>query len=349
MNVVQVSVVLLTLLLGCTFVSCESPDYNDAQEVKLALQLSTNKATTRDISSTAENTLDIAQLKVLVFKVENGIEKFVYIAPSLSMENGGYVVTLRKSANGEAYRLVVIANSGEVLPSISLGTVKNDALRTITFSSFGVWKAAYRYIPMWGESANAQVITETTSLSTITLIRSLARIDVGLSLNGNVAGGLSNFTLRTVSVYRTRDTGYVAPVDATSITNNLVSSVSIPTGAGRNGSLTYTSPDGKSLLSSIYVAETEKGTTNGDQVCLVIGGLFNGTIYYYRVDLSNADGYVPLKRNCRYIVNITEVNVRGYNTEAESIRGEKLLNYGLNISAVAWGSEINTDSGNISL
>ncbi len=344
---------MLILLLGCTIESCENPDNNDVQEVKLALQFRANKAMTRGISSTAESALITSQLKVLVFKVENGTEKFVYVAPPLSVENGGYVVTLRKSGNGEAYRLVVVANSGEVLPSMSLGTIKNDALRTITFTSSGVWKANsdadYRYIPMWGESANAQVITETTALGAITLIRALARIDVGLSLNGNTANGLSNFTLKTVSVYRTRDKGYVVPVDATSITNNLVSSVSIPTDATRNGALTYTSSDGKSLLNSIYVAETEKGMENGNQVCLVIGGLYKGSLSYYRVDLSNADGYVPLKRNCRYIVNITAVNAIGYNTEAEALTGNKTLNYGINISAADWGSEIDAGSGSVSL
>lgn len=85
----------------------------------------------------------------------------------------------------------------------------------ITFGAGGKWNATgttnYTRFPMWGETAAAQVISSATSLGTITLLRALARIDVGCALSGETAAGVNGFTLKSVSVYRTRDKGYAAP------------------------------------------------------------------------------------------------------------------------------------------
>lgn len=102
----------------------------------------------------------------------------------------------------------------------------------ITFDAAGIWNAtgttSYSRFPMWGETAAAQAITPATSLGNITLLRALARIDVGCALSGETAAGLSGFTLKTVSVYRTKNKGYAAPVNGGTITGNVVASVSIP-------------------------------------------------------------------------------------------------------------------------
>ena len=49
----------------------------------------------------------------------------------------------------------------------------------------------YTRFPMWGETAAAQVISSATSLGTITLLRALARIDVGCALSGETAAGVN--------------------------------------------------------------------------------------------------------------------------------------------------------------
>ncbi|MCD8182835.1 MAG: hypothetical protein LUE99_06815 [Bacteroides sp.] len=110
---------------------------------------------TRAISATIENKLDVTQLKVLVFKVSGSTETFAYEAPQIIFKSGNtYTITLRKSMQGESYRLVIIANAGAKLPFIPEGTSKSDALKMITFSSSGAWKANsdtdYTHIPMCG-------------------------------------------------------------------------------------------------------------------------------------------------------------------------------------------------------
>ena len=175
----------------------------------------------------------------------------------------------------------------------------------ITFDAAGIWNAtgttSYSRFPMWGETAAAQAITPATSLGNITLLRALARIDVGCALSGETAAGLSGFTLKTVSVYRTKNKGYAAPVNGGTITGNVVASVSIPPDAGTNGALTYTCPDGKSLIRTIYVAETPQGSRDNN-VCLVVGGTYCGKHAllqgrpHQRGKLYSAEKELPLHR-----------------------------------------------------
>ena len=113
----------------------------DDNEVMLTLRLSLPEterdAATRAITSVEENAIDVAQLKVLVFKAAGTTETFSYEAPQVLLQGGKYTVTLKQSRAGEKYRLVVIANAGKKLPVIPENTSKNDALKMITFGAGG--------------------------------------------------------------------------------------------------------------------------------------------------------------------------------------------------------------------
>ena len=360
----SISAALLRIVTGAVIVlvllACDNgqPDtLADNGEVMLTLRISLPTATdgstaTRAITSNEENAIDIAQLKVLVFKASGSTETFSYEAPQVQLLGGKYMVTLKQSLAGEKYRLAVIANAGKKLPVIPDNTPKSDVLKMITFDAAGIWNAtgttSYSRFPMWGETAAAQAITPATSLGNITLLRALARIDVGCALSGETAAGLSGFTLKTVSVYRTKNKGYAAPVNGGAITGNVVASVSIPPDAGTNGALTYTCPDGKSLIRTIYVAETPQSSRDNN-VCLVMGGTYAGSTHYYRVDLTSGGSYIPLKRNCRYIVNIKAVSNTGYATEAAALTGDKTLVIATSVSAEAWGGQTAAGSGTITM
>lgn len=346
---------LITMLASC---NAGQPDMPAGEEqVMLTLRLSMpgaeGDARTRAITANEENAIDITQLKVLAFKASGASELFDYEAPQVKLQGGKYTVTLRQSRAGEKYRLVVITNAGKKLPVIPEGTLKSDALKMITFTATGKWNTAgttnYKPLPMWGETATAQAMTPSTNLGDITLLRALARIDVGCALTGETAAGISGFTLKSVSVYRTRNKGYVAPVDAGTITGNVVAAVSVPPDAGTNGALTYTCMDGKALVREIYVTETPQGTGREDNVCLVVGGNYGGSTNYYRVDLTSAGNYIPLKRNCRYIVNITKVDNAGYTTEAAAMEGNKTVVIATSVTAEAWSTETENGSGQIAL
>lgn len=355
LRIVTCAVIVLALL------ACDNGQpgtLTDNGEVMLTLRISLPTATdgstaTRAITSNEENAIDIAQLKVLVFKANSSTETFSYEAPQIQLQDEKYIVTLKQSLTGKKYRLVVIANAGKKLPVIPDNTAKNDVLKMITFDATGMWNATgttnYSRFPMWGETTATQAITPATSLGNITLLRSLARIDVGCMLNGETAAGISGFTLKTVSVYRTKNKGYAAPVNGGTITDNVVASVSIPPDAGTNDALTYTCTDGKSLIRTIYVAETPQGNGRDNNVCLVVGGTYAGSTHYYKVDLTSRGSYIPLKRNCRYIVNIKAVNNAGYTTEAAALTGDKTLVIATSISAEAWSGQTSAGSGTITM
>ena len=82
----------------------------DNGEVMLTLRISLPTATdgstaTRAITSNEENAIDIAQLKVLVFKANSSTETFSYEAPQIRLQDEKYIVTLKQSLIGEKYRL----------------------------------------------------------------------------------------------------------------------------------------------------------------------------------------------------------------------------------------------------
>ena len=134
LRIVTCAVIVLALL------ACDNGQpgtLTDNGEVMLTLRISLPTATdgstaTRAITSNEENAIDIAQLKVLVFKANSSTETFSYEAPQIQLQNEKYIVTLKQSLIGEKYRLVVIANAGKKLPVIQDNTAKNDVLKMIT-------------------------------------------------------------------------------------------------------------------------------------------------------------------------------------------------------------------------
>lgn len=181
------------------------------------------------------------------------------------------------------------------------------------------------------------------------LASSIGAYRCGLRTQGRDSNRSQRIRTKTVSIYRTNNKGYAVPVDSKTITDNVVSAVSVPSDAGTNDALTYTCTDDKSLLRTIYIAEAEQGTNKDNNICLVIGGIYTGDTYYYRVDLTVNGSYIPIKRNCRYIVNIKAVNSIGYTTEEEALYGDIVLSVTADLSAEAWGSQTEAGKGTITL
>ena len=151
--------VIVLVLLACD--NGQPGTLADNGEVMLTLRISLPTATdgstaTRAITSDEENAIDIAQLKVLVFKASGSTETFSYEAPQVQLLGGKYMVTLKQSLAGEKYRLAVIANAGKKLPVIPDNTPKIDVLKMITFDAAGIWNAtgttSYSRFPMWAVS-----------------------------------------------------------------------------------------------------------------------------------------------------------------------------------------------------
>jgi hypothetical protein len=207
-------------------------------------------------------------------------------------------------------------------------------------------------IPLWGYAANVRSgdFTDPDGTGrrfsrTIGLVRMLARVDVALSQE---LVAKNTFVLRSVRVYNFNRTGRLIPatdpasnggfdwqrVDASNLHNN--HTPHIPPVAASDFATEWIdrtlAPGQTSLDGEIYLFEAARGTppspSNDDHSgnpCLVIGGSFEGgPVTYYRIDFANHSGdvweYMPLLRNNRYFVTITDIASPGVGSPDEALR-----------------------------
>ena len=325
----------------------------------------------------------VKNLKILVFKTKDAgatlsdqEEKYAYEAKisSVTPQDGGkyykVVARLKGDDNTTPYRLVLIANHSFDADALAEGMSKAEV-----FAASGLkeeftkkWDTndAAATIPMWGES-DAKVITEGVTFSDcfdqtgegktkIHLIRSLARVDVGISFNGDVASEETTpttdvpLTLESVQVYRYA-TSFLVPGTQTNTyySDNGVRKPKpvLPDGmaiAEDTKCLSFTAINDRTSVRDIYIPERLKGSDKSDRPCLVIGGKYNGAAKatYYRLDFIKTpkEGHpkdtaeaLDILRNHRYRFNITKVSGPGYDTPEEALSGEPVNIY---FDVVVW-------------
>jgi len=312
------------------------PDFKtdtNGDEVEFTVQMPglSNVVSTYAITDKEEN--ELQAVDVLAFIVNNkGLanetETFAFRSSgySISTPNAAipgtksFKVSLHKDA-ANYYRFVVLGNVKNQLDAISLtvGEEKSVMMSKLIYEKNGPWYAesatAYNSFPMWGESSQMIVLDNTGSIG-VSLLRSLARIDVSLS-----GAALSNFVITSVSVMNSRSTGLIAPLAANyKAASGTVTAESLPAVIKYNSDmLTYAVPSpGTSLKQQIYVFESAKSALTINQKSsteLVIGGKYNGssTITYYKIAFMDAAGNaLPVLRNYKYSVNISKVTAAGF-------------------------------------
>lgn len=325
----------------------------------------------------------VKSLKILVFKTKDAgatlsdqEEKYAYEAKisSVTPQDGGkyykVVARLKGDDTTTPYRLVLIANHSFDADALAEGMSKAEV-----FAASGLKKAftdkwdtndASATIPMWGES-DAKVITEGVTFSDcfdqtgegktkIHLIRSLARVDVGISFNADVASEETTpttdvpLTLESVRVYRYA-TSFLVPGTQTNtyFRDNGVRKPKpvLPVGvamAEDTKCLSFTAINDRTSVRDIYIPERLKGSDKSDRPCLVIGGKYNGAAKatYYRLDFiktpkeghpKDTEEALDILRNHRYRFNITKVSGPGYDTPEEALSGEPVNIY---FDVVVW-------------
>ena len=184
-------------------------------------------AVTRSLGAEDESTVNT--LDVLVFG-RTGNEKsdedpFLYhVTPRGS--GSSYQVTLKQS-DTPVY-LVLIANARQTVTgklSEMTGQNKGQVLSKLTFDTSQPWPQSgdARYLPMWGESAATTITsgTSTNALGRISLLRAVARIDVGVNFVNDDTAGVgekkgseltgNKFKIKKVLVYNTQNKSQIAP------------------------------------------------------------------------------------------------------------------------------------------
>ncbi|MDO5036458.1 MAG: fimbrial protein [Porphyromonas sp.] len=345
--------ITLLLTLGCSRESWEpnnsrqepTPPAREEKYFVLELQapsLMHSSATNR--AMTAEDEQKIEDLQVLVFKKgsdsEEQNETFLYRANVISQEIDNATgttkikITLRTSTTDQ-YRLVLLGNHPGTMPSLSEGETKSAVFEKIVNTFPDKWDATAgsATLPMWGESNLTTIIDESTTFTdfsgapAIRMIRSLARVDVGIMFEANaqsesVQASDIPFQIKSVSVYRTA-TRYRTPGSQGSLGTTPI----VPAGTAyraENNPIRYELTEaGSSYIREIYIPERAAGNTISDAPCLIIGGYYGegntSEITYYRADFAQGSSYLPILRNHRYRFNITKVSGPGFSSEEEAL------------------------------
>jgi len=322
-------ILLLTHLAACIDEDTATP--RPGKETLLEWKLDVSEATPVDTRAAQKAREEaIASATALVFDKD---DTFAYIAASTvdaSAQTIGVKMRLSASA-ADQYSVMFVANASAAEAALQ-GKTKAEVRQALTFASPGKWDAAATPIPMWGETEKFQVVVGFTT-APVPMTRALARIDVGLNFtsatNGaETAGGLSAdgkpYTLESVTLYRTRTAGYVIPPASGTATPHIPADA--PT---YEEPMTYGPPSevsGNLCVGQIYAAEnTADGAEAGKHTMLVAGISLDGETTYYPIELratNDNSARLPLLRNHRYIINITDITGKGYADEAAALAGK---------------------------
>jgi len=361
--------ILILLILAAT--SClKEPSHisaTNAEEkdvvIKLGIPYVAPRPVTRAIDTPQENAIET--LDILAFKVEGGVETFLYWAEAT--KNAGnddgnkfQSFTAKLRVKDFAQRFVLISNARSKVATLVgsrpsggwTGVEKEPFLSQLTLSLNGDrWKAInaanYTAIPMWGETA-PKIISETTSTisdSPIPMLRMIAKIEV--ELEEKVAGLTDIFKLKSVHLYNTNTSGRIVPKPGTEYiaTNMVAQKASLPaTVSSVVGPIAYTdfNPPGipnVAMKGAIYLFETAAKNTGNflEETCIVVGGVYGSDTQesFYRLDFfpPNSTTHLDILRNHRYACKIIAVKGPGFPTVDDAFRS-KSFNMVANI--LAW-------------
>lgn len=371
---------MLTLFGGCT----NDDDYNngtgsvdkgDAVQLTLELSVPGVSSPTYALSDVDENTLK--EIDILVFKYngENVDETYLYRTHATDIVNNTNGITtskkfkamLQKSTGSDKHRIVLIANARDAVDhairaveeDLESGVVqmtKAEVLARIKFDTNRKWvtnsSEDFDPIPMWGETAATYTITATTTgvtLGAIRLLRSVARIDVGLDMENDYANGFGDrFKMEVVKVYNANGKSLVAPY-AGNVQNRKATLPSLVEGISpMQEPIEYKhTPADFGFIREIYVGEArnkeQEGETldDNDRCFIIIGGYYskdgdpiNETdLSWYRIDFylratggedAKPQERLDVLRNHRYKVNITKIDGPGYKNETDAVNSRPI-------------------------
>ena len=242
--------------------------------------------------------------------------------------------------------IVVVANRelDDIVSGFKKGvTTKVEAMEKMLHTQTGKWLAdgsttgGYTRIPMYGEKVINKITPSMEPITGINMKRMLARIDIH---NNSVT---SNFTVEEVYLANYNTTGYIAPPWNTNgqVTEPAPDTPVLPANSGKmteeGDAILYsvkgnTPYDGEIYTFESLAAEDAGGVgqdgeaSRKDATCLIVKGrIGTGESTFYRVDFTKTGNvgeqveYLPLKRNHKYIITITQALGTGYASFREAL------------------------------
>lgn len=361
------------LFCACSYERIPDDDGNGGKDGELAtVTLKVGPAAneqnipTKGLSDAQEKAINT--LYILAFQPDDsGDYRLKYNATGKPGDGGDgqFSFILRRSLSGAPdTKLLLIANLNPY-PLVNTGMIYSDVQTALTSVELGTAPAfADTGIPMFGFAGNSPdtplEITGNMQPLSASLLRAIARVDVGVGTynetNGEWNKGSVNFDLTEIYVFKPQNRYSLLP-----LANNLeyaaggAPSVTAPSPAGAaatDGRFTYTGTaitNSTFCKSEIYIPEiafnggTVFDENHENRTALVIGGIYNGRTYYYRIDFTTLSGNVEgtaltdVLRNYIYRYSITNVSLPGYTAPEDAYRG-KPVDLTFTASIVDWGT-----------
>lgn len=325
-------------------ISCQQDDSFSPAADSAIINLSVsaaNSGTTMDNDDTASA---IKSLCILQFNADgNAFGTLRHVGMEIAPNSGKYSATLLQSVdNNDKYKLVILANFPDDDYGIfyrmggkSYAEVQQACLSAELSGESNVLEfTAAQPFPMFGIAKDGapQIITETMNLGTVSLVRAVARVDIGIGTknadNNTWNKGGVPLDMTQVQIWKDGKQYAYMPVE-----NNFSSSagalaINSPSPVGGTETKIYGSTyiTGTTYCSEkIYVPEADLlwgdvyDTDHSNRLAIIVGGKYNGSDAetFYRVDFTYDEGSkakMNILRNHVYQFTIKSVKDAGYAT-----------------------------------
>ncbi len=346
--------ILALLFLGaCTndeqFIPDDRQPNGGESGVTISLKFPQSSPGTYAFTEAQENRIN--SLEILVFTgggSANALDdKFAY---SIKVPAGGITDSVGgASVNGnikkvpvklksmkDKQRLILLANKPTDInlstSDTAVGARLGDIIDKLKFSG-SPWRkdnlgSSDPAFPMWGQQTDSIQFHSANSSSPskieINMMRALARIEVGVDLNGSdpALGFGRVFKIDSIYLCNSTDSGYMAPhldyLKSKPANSSLPGVTSIivdkPNQAvKRINYVGYKFANNQSaMLRTIYTSESDSLKGDYKPAFLIVKANYYDENFYYRIDFAENGKYNALLRNNTYLINIVGVRAQGY-------------------------------------
>lgn len=347
-------------------ISCQQDDSFHPTEDSTIINLSVSAANTGTIMDNDESASAIKSLCILQFNVINGnaFGTLRHVGMGTETSSGKYSATLLQSVdNNDKYKLVILANFPDGNYGIfyrmggkSYAEVQQACLSAELAGENNVLDfTAQQPFPMFGiaKDGTPQIIDATMDLGTVSLVRAVARVDIGIGSknadNNTWAKGKVPFAMTQVQIWKDGKQYAYMPVENNFSSSAGVLAINSPSPVGDTETKTYGSTY---ITSTTYCAEKiylpEANLSWGsvfddnhtNRLAIIVGGKYNGSQAetFYRVDFIYDEGSrekMNILRNHVYQFTIKKVEAAGYDT-AELAYNSKPKDLGFEATVEPW-------------
>lgn len=266
----------------------------------------------------------ISTVDVLVFDASGTSQEteatFLYTRYAWQKSGATYRATLLTGNNLNIYFAI---NASELIEQTTLteGMTFQQVRNLLTLQNPADIKVE-NGLPMWGHAPLNMTIEESTStkeLGTISLLRSVASVDVNIAAD--------NFGLTSGWMVYAADKGYL-PYSVENLTaDGQIALPEMPDDAQTTTQWEYTVNPGETSINNVfYLFENDADGTTKQYTKLIIQGVWSGSgkTTYYPLALRDANNNekVQVARNRKFIINVASVHGDGFDTLEEAKAAE---------------------------